>query len=706
MQNNDYINKEKANDLLVAYSRYVAYVRKLEEIIYTYSKDDLMSLNFVKEYSVDLGQLKTRSFPWNMAVATEKEKQLFEQISVSDFDEYNLPYAYIGVDYTFNDNDDKKSFISLPSVLQSHSDVVFLPDLYEHFIVAYKKDAKLKDTSFIIAGKYVINYNWDCGDISLEEAMSSVEFLERLKSMISLTASLDKYKEVFDNNAYSIVAEGLASRYVRPIETVILNSLARTAELSRSVLINKFASKTVFRDAEQNNLISSADKFEDYINIRHLLHHQFDGLNGFGHFSYGKQSVVKDKRQKYLDSYTKLCGGKMFDRVRAYIDVIDDFRQLVQHFHPNLLARNKNESNSKFVKRIKDYKANNPLEDNLIIELNYSTKNDNNLKLMKTINKLFPEAKIIDTPKTGFDSLSKELDNYAVLTDFLKLSNDLDGYMSFACLSYGKNLVTKDAVKFLEEKHVINKETSEKLHMYRIIRNKLSHELFSAERADRLRVTMGDFLQTYNFLVDTINQTVPEGVQIQPGIFCFTHKDGLKVTINFDKRKILSVIDKDGQSCIPVQRDQERRLNPYFNDGTYIDYKKQQIVFNENSVLRFNSDDNYCLTINNSKTGQTVNILMDKKFKVKKYILNGREIAVSKGDVRSDVSSYIIRFDKNKHLEKVIQKVSNNERKSLGFRDGNNSYITLTDGQKIDCRSGVPEVMVNYKDIARKNEGR
>ena len=144
MQYNDYINKEKANDLLVAYSRYVAYVRKLEEIIYTYSKDDLMSLNFVKEYSMDFGQLKTRSFPWNMAVATEKEKQLFEQISVTDFDEYNLPYAYIGVDYTFNDNDDKKSFISLPSVLQSYSDVVFLPDLYEHFIVAYKKDAKLK----------------------------------------------------------------------------------------------------------------------------------------------------------------------------------------------------------------------------------------------------------------------------------------------------------------------------------------------------------------------------------------------------------------------------------------------------------------------------------------------------------------------------------------------------------------------------------
>jgi len=700
MQNNNDTNPE--SDLLIAYSRYVAYVRKLEEIVYHYSKADLMSLDFLREYGVEINQIKTHTFPWNINLTNDNEKQLFEQISVVDYDEYNLPYAFVGVDYTFEDKKDRKSFISLPSVLQSHSDVVLLPDLYEHFIVAYKNDAKLKDTSFIIDGQYKVDYNWDCGDIKLQDAVSSIEFLEKLKTVIALTASLDKYKETFDYKAFSIISEGLASRYVKPLETVILNSLARVSEISRSVLQNKFSVKT-FKDAEKHNLITSAARFDDYINIRHLLHHQFDGLSGFGYFSYGKQTSLTDKRWRYLQSYAKICGGKMFDRVKAYIDSIDDFRPLVQRLYPNLLSRNKNESNSKFITRIKDYKNQNS-NDRLIIELNYWSKDSNNLKLMKTVNKLFPEANIIDAPNTGFDTLSKELDDYALLTSFLKNTNDLEGYMSFACLSYGQNLLAKKATKFLEEKNVIDRKTSEKLQKYRIMRNKLSHELFTAKQAENLKSSLDDFLQTYTLVVDNIEKNIPEGVQTEVGIFRFTHGDGLVVDIDFDNRKILSIKDKDGNNLKPKIEEKERRLNPYFSDGTYIDYKKQQVIFYDNSILNFKSDNLYCLTINNPHSRQTANILMDKKFKVKKYILNGREISVSKGDIRSDVSSYIIRFDKNKHLEKIIHKTSDNERKSLNFCDGNNSYIVLTDGKKIDCSTGTPDVMVNYKHMRQGKE--
>ena len=114
----------------------------------------------------------------------------------------------------------------------------------------------------------------------------------------------------------------------------------------------------------------------------------------------------------------------------------------------------------------------------------------------------------------------------------------------------------------------------------------------------------------------------------------------------------------------------------------------------------------YCLTINNPKTGQKLNVLMDKKFKVKKYIVNGREMSVSRGDVRCDISLCVIRFDKNKYLDKITYKTDKQERKSISFNSASQSYIELTNGQKINCNFGTPEVLMDYNNLSRKNKER
>ena len=75
--------------------------------------------------------------------------------------------------------------------------------------------------------------------------------------------------------------------------------------------------------------------------------------------------------------------------------------------------------------------------------------------------KLFPEALVVDNPKVKYADLQEELSGYNNLDAFLQASQGLEGYMSFYCLTHGKNLTAMKAVNFLKAKNVIDETTAE-----------------------------------------------------------------------------------------------------------------------------------------------------------------------------------------------------------------------------------------------------
>lgn len=82
--------------------------------------------------------------------------------------------------------------------------------------------------------------------------------------------------------------EALSSALIAPFENVLLSSLAALSEESNGIMRELFgrrAGQNYMAQAESEGLLPSAAAFQDCLNIRHLMHHQWDTLDGIGKFN-------------------------------------------------------------------------------------------------------------------------------------------------------------------------------------------------------------------------------------------------------------------------------------------------------------------------------------------------------------------------------------------------------------------------------------
>lgn len=700
MNNNSKYNN--VSDLLEVYCRYAEYVRRLENILHSFSKEVFALTKFKSEFGIDMAQCE--SFPWALRVADKDERQAFENFVGNKIEDNYGNYCHVSLRYT-DAGKGNGEILGVPQHMKFQAEFLSLPGLFERYTAVYEPDTLLKNAQFIIDGRHCVFYRKDCGDITLDKAFQSQDFAEQFRSVLNITAVQDGYDDVIKHEA-AIIAESYASGYLHPLETIILNTLGRMAETSRSVLRHLYQNRDGFASAEADGLIPSAERFGDYMNIRNLLHHQNDTLTRFGYFIHNDNA--HDSHEYFLTSYRKLCSGRLTDRAKAYVGVLDDLRPLVQRFHPNLLSREKNESNSKFIDRIKTFKNQQP-EQTPIIELNYQYKNEKSQKLLKNLRKLFSDVRIIDNPEEVFDGLDEKLHAYDNLNFYQQTYQELEANMSFYCLTHGKNMVAMKAVNFLRENGIIDGQTVDKLKKFRELRNALSHQYFSSELTEKLQANMDDFIETTATVGKTIAEKTPESRWLKDAIFRFTHKDGKVVDVDFGHKKIVNIMfsrynEKNG-SPAKVQPSLSRKISR-LKDGTVLDYDTRKIVFADKSSLYLNSDEHYCLVLRNATTKSTAKLLLDKNMAVKQYIAGGKSVPVSRGDVLRAVSAYTVMIDAKGRLSKYSYSDSSNVRKTVEFSAAGEHNVKLTDGTVLSLKNGLPEIRENNKismPSAKKN---
>ena len=699
--------EENKGNLLAAYSRYSSYVRKIEAYVRERSKISLAGYKFYTEYGKFFDEME--QIPWKLSAASDEERKAFDDLLEGCAK--NIPEAcYISVKYNFDNPHTKGCFDSLPDGLQTGSDILMFPNLYEYYLAAFEKNAMLRDTPFIIDGRMKIKYNAELfgdGDLTVAEAFDSVDFCEKFKSMLYTATLLDKCKD--ENPRLDLIHnEAFASRFVQPLETIILNAMARNAEISRDIISDIYKSKKSIRKAEENGLIPSAQNLRNYLKIRHLIHHQCDSLGAYAGFTTSLSETRKNQRNEYLKIYQQLFDKDLFGRLDTYVEIMDDFRPLVQHFYPNFISRKKDESVSKFISRIKDYHRKNP-DDNLILELNYDSKNSKSDQMMKNIKKLFPEASIIDNPEVKIETIFGEMENYSRLNTYLHTYQEMENLLGLYSLAHGVSVSTLDSVKLMVQKQDLDKSFYDKIVKIRAKRNKLSHNYFTSEMAEMFTSDTSELTDVYT-KINSVVAKLPKGTLVEGNIYKFTHPDGKVVNVDFAERKIIRTdivqrLEKNKNKTLETDKTNANTLS--LPDGTHINYDSRKMVFADKSILYFNSPQHFSLVINDNISGKNAKLLLDlDDFTVKKFIYKGRPIAFTPGDVLNHVPNYIVRTDRFGRLSSVIHKTQSGVKHTTQFNANKRPSICLPDGTVLDMFYGKPEVCGKQQTQQKNNGGR
>lgn len=695
----NFVSYDDKKDFLDAYYRYAVYVKKLEVALSQYSKEDFANLQCKQEYGAFLNELT--HYPWILDYATKEESSEFDNLLNGKTD--TISKCHIGMRYLYAGNDgEDRDFIALPYNLDVHSDVLQVPSLLERYSIVYNGNDLLKDSSFVVDGRYLLKYNSDTDNGTLKDALNS-NFNQKLTSFLYLTAVIDKYQDKMTSD--QLVVESFASRFLAPMETVILNAMGYTAEVAQNIFKKHFPKNDYFKQAERASWIKSASNFRDYINIRHFLHHQNDSLYGYGNFA-AKGESYKSTRSAWLQSYYKLCDNDLSGRLGAYGCVLDDFRGLAQNFCPNFLSRGKDESEMQFLSRVGGYCLNNPNQE-VVLELNCSS-HENALKMYQTIKGFSERIKIIDNPDEKLEDFVDDISDFSKMNVFLQSYQELDSYIRYYCLTHGENLVSRPALDFIAQKNVLCKMLVDRVDGYRALRNKVSHSYFSKDLAATLKKNQQDFKDTFDAVLTIIHENLPKTTKLANGLIRFTHHDGKIVDVDFNSKKIVQIKHPNDEKHKKVEEKNDtkvvKRDISTLADGTKIDYTTKRIVFADEAVFYFNSDDNYCLTIKNETTGRNVSILMNKGFKVKKYIMNNKEAHPSRGDVLA-IQPYMITIDSWGRLNNYTYKDANGNKKIVKFNDYGVENIRLPNGDAINLKNDKPFVVTKQvKNILNKNK--
>ena len=151
---------------------------------------------------------------------------------------------------------------------------------------------------------------------------SPSSFVSNLSCLFGLVARLpDKdLNDLEQKQVTSIGFETLASEFSIPYEQVMLGMQANLTEKTHKIIKDIYSKRYVDRymkKAQEDGLIRSASEFQDLINIRHLISHQLETLEGFGRFTNGEDNQNKSLRERYLASYNRI-----YDKTLKLLDYI------------------------------------------------------------------------------------------------------------------------------------------------------------------------------------------------------------------------------------------------------------------------------------------------------------------------------------------------------------------------------------------------
>lgn len=530
----------RKQDLLAVYRDYISLVRNLEQVVRRYKPLNLANYQITRLYE---GEVIDN--PWEVEEISPEARRAYADFIANKSPERGAHYCFVSVNYTSAQlRSEEPGIFSTPEDFAVYSAGNSLPARIERYVAAYEKGETLEDARFVISGRWLMKYNHDAKGKTLADAFADEWIEKRFQSMLDVLALLPPEKSRYsEKDVETAQTEALSSALIAPFENVLLSSLAALSEESNGIMRELFgrrAGQNYMAQAESEGLLPSAAAFQDCLNIRHLMHHQWDTLDGIGKFN--ERETVKNVsvRRRYLDSYCRLCDRPLLERLDSYVGTAKSFAPLVSALNPDLLIRGENESNSKFVARIKEYARANP-EAALLVETNYPYGSDKKEALIKNVAKLFPSAAVIDRSGMDIDGFLERVAGYLYRKNYLEVFQQIEYKMSQFCLFNGKNVQPSAAWAYFRNKKMLSAEEAERWAEFKQLRNDLSHKYLDAALSARLEKLCAAFMQAAIILEDRIDAASPV-VSLQEGnVYRAVHKDGRIVDIDYAERRILSV---------------------------------------------------------------------------------------------------------------------------------------------------------------------
>lgn len=674
-------------NLLAAYCDYITFCKNLEYTLKHFQMKVLASYGFSKLFP---NCLEKRA-QWDISSADITETDKYNKYVNNMPPTKESHYCYVSLNLTT-----KQGFIPKSRILAGPKDFLYenngntLPHRIERYIAIYPSDEKVEDIKFIVGGRYKLSYlNKD--DRTLKEAFQDQNFRNQFLcflDVITQVAQKERFVEKLPHLDFlKMQTEAFASYVTSSTENIVLDSLALLAEETNKTLNNLLAKRygtQYLSQAEKDKLIPSAVNMQDYLHIRHLIHHQWDTLDSVGKFSGEKAKRNESMRSRFLDSYRKICDKSIHQRFESYVRVVEDFTPLVKILNPNLIIRDKDESNTKFLKRIQEYITANPTSEVYVeTRLSYGAKKD---AFIKNIEKLYPRIIVVDKmscSEAELSDLSELTDSYNQRRRYIEEFQNIEYQVCQFCLFSGANKNSYYAWNYLVKNEIISPEEAQKWAEYKKLRNDISHKYLDKELIAQIARTLDDMESAADKLSAHLDKLLPDIDLVEDGgnIYQATHHNGKIVMIDMSAKKILSITDPsrnfhqfNNHQKASVQKKKKFYTEEYnngtsitvsgtsitscrLNNGVEIDFEKHCIKYDDNTHIYFSNPQRRYLT-----TPRDEKIIMDENFAIINYINRGKSIEIRRSEFCSLYNDRKIEIDSNLSIASEIWKNKKNKR--------------------------------------------
>ena len=359
---------DQLDELTAIYEDYLNVVRQHERTVQS-SPDGLLSVDLLAQFQMyKLYNESLPEFPWNWDFMNFSEKQEFQDIIVDNRDA-DIRHSYISLQHINPDDNNAEPIQLVPDGYMAYSIDMQLPSMVERYIIVYPENATVGSTTFFIDSLYKATYNKEkYADMPVGDFFKAqTEF----RILINLINACRKMTNPDEKKYHRQLIKLYAEETTSPWENTVLEVLGLFAEKVRDIsrkLYNPPKNTDdsdyidqAFKYAEKNGMIPSAADFQDYLNIRHLMRHQWDTKDGLGNFYLEKADMNIGKRAEYVQSYLRLCDDKtIIQRSKAYIEILHQMQHIIGQLKPEYIIRDNSESKTKFAERLKQYHRKNP----------------------------------------------------------------------------------------------------------------------------------------------------------------------------------------------------------------------------------------------------------------------------------------------------------------------------------------------------------
>lgn len=706
---------KQKKDLLGIYQDYLHFVRGLEAT-FQFNNAEYLSYMFFKKY--DWETVNGKVIPWKIIYTDSVEKEDYKTF-VDGVEESPGKYTYISLVHTKEEDD-----VALPQVNYHPENYrvacidMDLPCLVERYNIAYVPEQKMKDAVLLIDGKFKVVYTGErYKDMPVYYALNDMRMNAEFRVLLNVADYFDRHSDIVyrygEKELYAkmrnIMGKITASETLSDFENVILDLMGAYGDKAQEIIRGCFPQKSIeeiWQAAQKAGLISSAESMQNCMNIRHLMRHQWDSLEGVGRYSAKTDKKNDNVRREYKKSYFLFFDKTMAERIKEYQKVSVQMQTLLKNIYPNFLTRETGESNSKFVKRLKDWQKENPTQ-TAMVYTNYPFNSDKLKPLVNNIKKVLPQTRILDNLDEETAEVLQNKENlYYDRSWFLSIYGRIETEMMNYCLGRGLELNRNETWNYFK-KNVLSREQYDKWCEYRKLRNNLSHNHFNEELQNELtKLINKDFSINVAELNEYITQHSPSFVLQEDGTFLGIYDDGLQVIRDADNQ-ILSLKYKDNKEFVQCKLNTQDKEKPLplsvklhwnenlitdcrLEDKMLIDLKHQKVCLADDSKICFDDGEQNFFRVGDIK------LYTDKTFAVTDFYEKGRRVKVGRNESLMVSAGHLIRTDSHGRISEDIITLKDGKKFNIKFNyDAEGAVMVFPDGTKLNTSSGKFEISHN-----------